>query len=244
MKKINTTTLLGFLAIILLASCGKNGPCVKGNGNTITETRDVSSFNKIDLDGSADIYITQDSVQSLSIEAEENILKIFETEVSGGTLNIGFEKNRCVWKHEPIKVYITVPDLKKISIDGSGDIYGDGHFDLANMDFDIDGSGNITFNDLYAYDIGVRISGSGDVTFGGEGTTEYLDINIDGSGKVKAFGLPVNHVSIDIDGSGDCKVHAIQTLNVKISGSGDVYYIGYPQISTDIDGSGNIINSN
>lgn len=244
MKKTNILSSLGFLAVILLSSCGKNGPCIKGDGNVITETRTVASFNKIELDGSSDIYITQDSVQSLVIEAEENILKILETEVSGSRLNIGFEKHRCVWKHEPIKVYITMPDLKGVSIDGSGDVYVQGHFDLGDVDLDIDGSGNIHMGDVSASSIGMSISGSGDATFSGPTTVEYFDISIDGSGKVKAFGLPANHVTVDIDGSGDCKVQALQTLNVKISGSGDVYYIGNPQINIDIDGSGDVINSN
>lgn len=243
MKKINIVLSLGFLAVILLSSCGKNGLCVRGSGPEVSENRLLASFNKVTLDVSADIYLMQDSVQSVSIKAQKNILDILETEVSNGRLTIDFDRH-CVKNHEPIKIYITVPDIRAIDIDGSGDIIGMGPIVVNELNFDIDGSGSIQIPSVTANSIGINISGSGDATFGSESTVEYFDINIDGSGDIKAFGLPANHVSIDIDGSGDARVHALQTLNVKISGSGNVYYIGYPDITTNISGSGDIISSN
>lgn len=243
MKKINIALSLGFVAITLLSSCGKNGLCVRGSGPVVSETRSLPSFSKITLDVSADIYLTQDSVQSVTIKAQENILDILDTKVSGGRLEIDFDRN-CVKNHDQINIYVTVPNISEIDIKGSGDVIGLGPISVNTLNFDINGSGSIQMPAITANSIGIDISGSGDATFAGDSTVNFLDININGSGDIKAFGLPVNHVKVDIDGSGDARVHALQTLDVNISGSGNVYYLGYPQVTSHISGSGDIISSN
>lgn len=230
-------------ALITLSSCGKDGLCIKGSGPVQTETRELSAFNKITLDGSADIYLRQDSVQSVVIEAQGNILDVLETTVSGNRLNIDFE-NHCIKNHEPIKIYIAVTDLAEVKIEGSGNIYGSGVINVDALKFDIDGSGDIELENLQANELTTRISGSGDATYHGTGTLQHHSIDISGSGKIKAFELPTNSVDVDINGSGECRVHAVQQLNVTISGSGDVYYSGWPSITSNISGSGNIINAN
>ncbi len=243
MKKLNIALSLGFVAVVLLSSCGKNGLCVRGSGPVVSETRSLASFNKITLDVSADIYLTQDSVQSVIIKAQENILDILETEVVNGRLKIDFDRN-CVKNHDQINIYITVADIREVDIQGSGDVIALSPISTSDLSFEIDGSGSIQVPHVTANSIGIDISGSGDASFAGDSTVNYLDIDINGSGDIKAFGLPVNHVKVDIDGSGDARVHALQSLDIYISGSGNVYYMGYPQITTHISGSGDIINAN
>lgn len=242
MKKNNIILVLSIAVAVFASGCRKGGLCVRGAGPVVSETRSLASFDKITLDGSADIYIAQDSVQSVTVQAQDNILDILETEVYNGHLKIGFDRN-CVKNHEPVKVYLTVPNIWEVRVEGSGNIIGLGSINMSDLRFEIEGSGNIQFPLISANSLGVHISGSGDVNFAGEGAS-YLDIDINGSGNVRAYDLPVNNVAIDVDGSGDSRVHAIDNLDVRISGSGNVYYLGYPQITSHISGSGDIISAN
>lgn len=243
MKKSTLVFTAIITALLSLNSCSENGLCIKGSGPTVSETRQIGSFTRITLEGSADIYLRQDSVQSVVVEAQQNILNVLETKVSGNHLCVGFDKH-CVKNNEPVKVYISVPDISEVKIEGSGNIYGSGAIAVDALTFIIEGSGDIEMESLQAGELNTIISGSGDATYHGTASVQKHNIDINGSGKIKAFELPVNNVDIDIDGSGECKVHALQSLKVNISGSGDVYYTGTPSISSNISGSGNIINAN
>ena len=67
-----------FLALsFLMYGCD----CIEGEGELINEKRDVSGFDMIKLDMSARIILTQDSVFSMMIEAQQNILDILTTDV-------------------------------------------------------------------------------------------------------------------------------------------------------------------
>jgi len=237
--------ITGFTGILFLAlftsGCRKDHwPFnLHGEGPVVTETRVVSNFEGIRLKINADIHISKDSVQELSISAQQNIIDNIETYVTGNLLTIDFDRN--VKHHLPIDVYIKIPMLNKIQIDGSGNVSTTGDFSESNVDLEINGSGNINGN-FFASSISSQISGSGDISLTGTATNHYAQI--DGSGNIYSFGLITDHTDIDISGSGNSEVFANQTLDVKISGSGDVYYKGHPTVTVNISGSGSVINKN
>ena len=81
------------------------------------ETRDVSAFTKIESGGSADITVTIGEKQSLTIEADDNILPLIETKVNGDKLTIGSHDSYS--PKTDIKITITVPALDSASVHGS-----------------------------------------------------------------------------------------------------------------------------
>ncbi len=73
------------LALLLVSSgCST----VSGSGNVVTETRQVSGFNRIDLAGSGEVTIQQGDAESLTIEADDNVLPRLTSEVSNSTLKL------------------------------------------------------------------------------------------------------------------------------------------------------------
>ena len=62
-------------------------------------------------------------MQSIRIDAQQNILDNIETFVNNEVLTIKFDKN--VGRHEEIYVYLTIANLKQLGISGSGDISSD-----------------------------------------------------------------------------------------------------------------------
>jgi len=66
---------------------------VTGSGKVITESRSVSNFKNITFSGMGEMLITQDETESLTIEAEDNIVALIKTEVKDDTLTIGFSQN-------------------------------------------------------------------------------------------------------------------------------------------------------
>lgn len=231
------------LAVLILSSCyKKGGPWgIRGKGETITEVRDVKGFSKIDLPVDANVYFVEDSVYSVKVTAQENIVKIVQTKVKGSELEIDFLRN--VWDHEEIKIEIHAPKLTGLSLSGSGEVKVENTLHSPLLDIDVSGSGDVSIAGLEASKLFLKVSGSSDISID-SGNINNEDIAISGSGNVDALGLKTVYSNVKISGSGDVKVNVSDYLDVHISGSGDVSYKGNPDIDTEISGSGKLINLN
>ena len=238
---MNTITK-SFLALFLtasLASCYKDFQHrVVGNGNVITETRTLPSFEKVNSSGSFEIEIINDpSVSKVEVEAESNIIPVLETEVRGNELEIQFERNTSVRTHKRVKVKVFTGSLSGLSLSGSGTMNA-AAFTGNSFESNVSGSGNISFH-FTGTQASYDISGSGKITGAGKVTSQ--DIKVSGSGDIEALDLETENTAIDISGSGTAKVFATKTLKAEISGSGNITYKGNPFITSSISGSGKLI---
>ncbi len=192
------------------------GPGVRGSGVSTTVERSVGQLSRIRVDGSTDVDVTIGPERSVRVTADDNLVNFIRTDVHGGELAIGRDRN--IRPRVETLVRIAVPDLESIEIHGSGDARVRG---LNERDFEgsIDGSGSLDLR----------------------GETGSLKISVHGSGDVDAGDLHASDVDVSIIGSGDVRVYASNALDVSIQGSGDVAYSGNPgNVSENIQGSGSI----
>src|ERR1043166_7615487 len=81
--------IISLLATVTLVSCGEVfGHRIRGNGIIKTETRTSGEFTSVNVSGAIDLYIKQDAVNSIKVEADENLLQYVEVHNDGGTLQI------------------------------------------------------------------------------------------------------------------------------------------------------------
>jgi len=213
---------------------------VKGSGVVVSETRDVSGFNAITLNGVGRLDIIQGSSESLEIEAEDNILEALSSEVQAGTLTLGYQESFWVTSIIPTKeiVYtLTVTDLTELTINGAGDV------DIESLQTDtlamtINGAGQVEIDDLTAETLSVQISGTATIELAGQVSSQT--INIDGAGNYQAGDLQSSTASVKVQGLGNARVWAFETLTITINGSGAVSYYGSPELSQEISGLGDI----
>jgi hypothetical protein len=213
--------------------------CLDGKGAVEKEHRSVRDFTGIELKIRGTVYVQQGNITKLEVESQENLLSHIKTRVSGNNLII--HNDRCFESGQDVKFYITVPDLKKVTVNGSGKVVNTGRLEADNLDLTVSGSGDI-YLEVDASDIKSRVSGSGSILL--KGQAENHEILISGSGKVDAFGLPAADTEASITGSGKASVLVEDELKVSISGSGQVRYKGNPSIEKHISGSGRVINAN
>ncbi|MFH1863229.1 MAG: head GIN domain-containing protein [bacterium] len=230
-------------------------------GETTTETRAVKNFNRVTFACTGELFITQGNEESLSIEADSEILSLISTEVRNGALIIQMKKK--LWKpilkgSKSTRFNLKIKEIEALNLSGSGEVHAEelrsGNLELeisgsgdiviekltANeLDASIYGSGDFTLNRIQAEEVEVIITGSGDAKLVGE--VQRLDVSITGSGDVSAANLSSRNVEVAINGSGDVMVRAAENLEVEIYGSGDVSYYGNPKISRSISGSGDLI---
>ncbi|TSJ44877.1 head GIN domain-containing protein [Fluviicola chungangensis] len=230
-------------AILLLAmsftSCKKNlFNSIKGKGETVTETRNLSGFNKISLSIDGDVNYVQDTVYFVEISAQQNVLDVITTQVSAGELKI--DSRRWIRKHNGITILVHSPDLRAMDLSGSGNIAS--FFDIVTtgLELNVSGSGNITLAAVHTDELEVNISGSGNIAVSG-GTVTGQKATISGSGNITMDDLKATDSDAKISGSGNISLWAVNQLKASISGSGDIRYKGNPVINTSISGSGSLI---
>jgi hypothetical protein len=205
------------------------------------EIRQVGDFTSLTLAGSPNVVLRQGSPQKVEVEGDPEDLKHLETTVTNGRLRIGSKPaNGNSWYRNrgSIKVYVTMPTIKGLTVSGSGNIKATEAVKADDLNLSVSGSGGIELVSLTADKINSAVSGSGNIDISGVAPTQ--DISVSGSGNVKANKLRSEACHVAISGSGNCRLMATKSLDASIVGSGDVYVMGSPKISSSVVGSGRI----
>lgn len=240
MKKLKLGLLVVF-AVVSVTSCKKGGVfCYKGNGNIVTEVRNVTGFTEVSLGLAADVIYTQSDDYFVSIEASDNLMEFIETDVQGSELEIDFKKNKCYNSKEPITITISSPNINALAISGSGSITSKNKLTTNTLKVSISGSGDMELDSLDLNQFNASISGSGELTAASVEDVDNQDISISGSGSINFLNMPTLNSDISVSGSGNCDVNVLNTLKVDISGSGNVRYKGNPAVTSNTSGSGSI----
>ncbi|MCL5985535.1 MAG: DUF2807 domain-containing protein [Actinobacteria bacterium] len=239
-KVVKLILVIGLVGVVLLtsASCVFLPRVLRGSGNVITEERDVKDFNKAALTGVGNLIIEQGDGESLTIEAEDNILPKIVTRVKNGELSIGFVGGPTPLPTEDIKFYLKVKDLSRIALSGTG-VITSSKFETDNLEFDLSGAGEVNFK-VSVDTIKTIVSGFGTIILAGD--TGKQEVRVSGAGSYLAKDLVSKECDITISGAGSATVNVSEKLNVVISGAGSVNYIGNPEINQKITGPGSIKN--
>jgi len=217
--KILQLLFIAVIALFTLTSCmwKISFDSITGSGNMITQERDITNFDKIEINSYGRLIIKQESKESLKIEGEENILSKLDTEVINNKLTIKFKKSLNIIPTKELIYYLSVKDLTSLVSNGTVSISGE---------------------DLTLKNISIKLNGAEKVTM--LGTVEKQKIEINGAGYYDAQGFESKDCTIILNGAGGAAVKVSGTLNASISGAGSIKYIGNPEITQKINGIGKI----
>jgi hypothetical protein len=239
--------LPGLFALLLatgISSCSKTGAgCFSGTGSITTETRPVEDFDTIIANQNVDIILTQDSVNTLEVEAGSNLLAGITTEVVNRQLTIG-NTNKCNWVRSydtPLNVYVHAKNLRKIYYLSAGNITSTNTISVPTLMIDIWGgcgvislSVNIGQGQFYEH------LGTADLTV--QGKAGSISVSSGEFGLVQLKDLESDLTYVSNTGSNDCYVNAVKYLDASIGNIGNIYYTGKPDtILTHVSGTGQLI---
>lgn len=235
MKKLAILIIL--LAFTTNVKAQLSSKKIKGNGNVVTKTRNVSEYDQIAVAGSFDVKLVAGKEGKITIKAEDNLLEYLITEVEDGKLKIKWKKNFSIRTTKELLVTVPFENIEAVSLAGSGDVFTEDVIKTDDFRAALSGSGDIKLA-IKADHISSAISGSGDINL--SGSTNSLKLAIAGSGDMNAYELSANDAEVSIAGSGDIKVMVKDNLKARIAGSGDIHYKGNPKKDTKVSGSGSI----
>lgn len=214
----------------------------RGSGQIETVERDVTGFERIELEGSGRLEIVQGRTEGVSVTADDNLLEYITTEVEGDTLIISTVNRRngmllTIWPTEDPVFRVEVKDLTKISIAGSADTRVDA-LETPELEVDVSGSGSLDIRELDTDRFEFGVSGTGEATVAGR--ADEVRIDVSGSGDFDGTDLESERAEVSISGSGDAILWVSEDLEVDVSGSGSVDYYGSPSVDQQVSGSGSV----
>jgi hypothetical protein len=214
------------------------------------EIRKVVDFDQVVLRGSvccAEVYIEQGDAETLSIEAEADLIQRIETRVRDRRLVIRLRGSWLDKLGDLMSNDLTRPKMVfRLGVRGlkSLDVYGASYIHIPSLDTESlnilwRGAGSLAIDSLMAQNIEVEQSGAGSMQIAGQ--VERQRVKLSGVGRYDGSGLLTEHTEVQVTGSSFACVHASETLKAIVRGVGVVEYAGNPKVRTRVTGAGSVV---
>ncbi len=210
-----------------------------------TELRSVSGFDRVLLKDVGDVFITQGEVESLQVEAEEEMLPRIKTEVVEGRLVLSLKGD---WldrislglgqlSQGAIRYNLQVKQLVSLDVPGAGRVYA-ASLKSPNLAVRLSGVGSIELGGVDTGALAVELSGAGKIEL--QGSAESQEVHMSGAGSYQGLRMETKSGKLHVSGVGNALVNVKDELDVHMSGLGSVQYQGEPRLQTNISGLGRL----
>ena len=232
-----------------------------------TRTYNLTGFQHIVLNCPAEVHLQQDEQFSVSARTKyDGALELLKLETNDNTLSIDVEKKRWT-KFPEIDIYISMPKIGTLTLNGSGDIETKGTISGSDLNVTLNGTGDIEIDDLRltgtfmgtlngagelkfdrldARRLEVALRGSGDIEMNQVSVQEAAQFTVVGAGSTQIRAIHCDNFVLSVAGSGDFKLGSLNhqdKASMELTGSGDVAVKeinGGKTLATTLRGSGDI----
>jgi len=208
------------------------------------ETRPVSGFNRIEINGEANVTLVQGATENVTVDAPSSSLARVRTVVRGGVLVVDVVESRSVWQwfsgrsaSRVPRVTIRLRDIERIEAAGAVTVDADS-LKGNELRLDLAGACTLRIRDLQATSLRIDGAGATKIAIGGKVARQKIDLS--GAGSYQAEKLISDEAVVEVSGAGKAIVNASSALAVDISGAGKVEYLGDPKIKQSISGFGKV----
>lgn len=236
---MNRFLIIALCSLVIFSSCDFfHGKRVRGSGNIIMQSHNVSNFTGVSISGSMDLYLKQESSFSVKIETDDNLQHYIMITVENGVLRIRPQQNINLDATGKIKVFVSAPVFRSMEGTGACNIFSENMLSSSEaIDIDLTGASEARV-ELKSPNVSADLTGASSLSLKGEAK----EFSIDGSGSsnVRCFDFLTEETRIDMSGACDAEVFASVKLDVKASGASDVKYKGNAAVSQDVSGAGSV----
>jgi hypothetical protein len=241
-----------------ITSCLQFPFSINGTGPIVTQTFDLDPFDEIASETVIDIEVVQGNSQQVTAEGNENMMNFIKLKVVNHKLYVDLREGS--YNHFELKVYVTIPSVKEVELESTGNVYleeftnlesldlycrstgnidADGIFDIENkLKVESHSTGNISIN-TNCEEIEVEATSTGNVTIKGSCNNQTVELN--GTGNYNAFDLYSEECTVVNKGIGDARVYVSDILHATIKSIGSIYYKGDPKVYVQDSSIGNLI---
>jgi hypothetical protein len=237
MKKNVTLGLVMLIAMTFTSSCYFEFPSrISGDGNVVSEIRDLNNFSSISISGGLEGFITMGEKFSVEVIADENLQEIIQTEVRGKKLVIRASRN--IRRADSKEVHISLPVLSGIDVSSAARMQSENFFDVDELRADVSSAGRLKLI-INSRELDINVSSAGDATL--EGRTENLKATVSSAGDLDASDLEAVNAKVNVSSAGKASLMVSGELDANASSAGSISYKGNPiEKSTITSSAGSI----
>jgi len=212
---MNRISISVIAAIAIVAGCSRPG--IHGDGLITTEDRPISAFSKLVVTGGYEI-IWSSGKPALTISADQNLLPLVETVISGNALRIDSKEELAPTKG--IKIILSSPALEDVQLTGA-----------------------VSFkaSQISGQDLKLEATGASEISI--EGSVTNLEADLTGASKLSATSLETQAATLSLIGASEADVTVTDRLKASVTGASSITYAGNPKsVEKNVVGAGSIQN--
>ncbi len=220
-------TIAAFLTFFVIFSCTANSQ--KSNQQT-SQTRQVNGYTAIDAGHGVTVSITMGNAESVTVEADEDVIDRIFTKVDDGVLKIGVNGFKRTGK---VKVTVTAVKLNSIKAGSGCSVYTTNLIESDELKL-ASSSGASLKAAAQARVISCKVSSGASARL--KGVAKEFDAEASSGASVDAIELIAAGVKAGASSGGTVKVYAESLLYAEASSGGSVSYKGSP-VNKDFNSS-------
>ncbi|MCF7841909.1 MAG: DUF2807 domain-containing protein [Lentisphaeria bacterium] len=233
-KKFDFTIVI--MMVLVLSHCTFLGIPVDGSGSMVTTQRQVTPFTEIEASGKLDMELVADSLCTISIEAQENLVPYIRTEVKNHRLIIS--TTAPLRSTSPVRVMVTLPAIARLEVSQFGKISATGPLPAEEFTAVIRKSGTIAM-ELSTKTARLFLTDTEIVRI--KGTTHTVEATLYGRAILDSRALTATVGRAHVYGPSQCSIFASKVLFANVDGPGEIIYYGQPEeLNRQVNGPGQI----
>ncbi len=185
---------------------------IEGSGNVITKNFSIQSFDQLEVSGVFSVQLSQGGKEEVKIEADDNLMELFEVKNDGSRLLVNMKKDVNIQGSKKMKLYVTFKNLKSMDLKTVGNVESAGSLSFTNLEIANKSVGDVDLK-LTAKSVTIENKSVGNVKL--EGKADNAVIKNKSVGSIEAAGFAVQTMDIDNNGIGSAEVNAAKELKVK-----------------------------
>jgi len=239
MKKFiqKASLLIIGLTFLLMGNANAQFWGEKGNGNVQKQDREIGSFSAISASSGLDVYVIQGDKESVTVETDENLLKLIVTEVRGNELVL--KTKETIRNATKMNVFVTLVEITEIDISSGCDFETRSLIQAKKLDIDVS-SGADAELELKAEELSCSVSSGADADL--IGNADFFYGKASSGSDLNAKQLIAKNCKAKASSGGDVTVYAEEAIEAHASSGGDVNYYGNPAKVNVSSSSGGDVN--
>lgn len=172
------------------------------NAKTVTETRSIKAFEKIEASSAVNIKYVQGTPVSFKITGEEKDVANTRISQTGNKLKIWRtdKEQKNFGKNRTVTVTVTTPVIRDIDLSGACSFSAKSLSYSGDIDIEASGASQIDIANLNAQEVDIECSGASSIAVA-KSSTKEIDLSLSGASKATISG---NTGYLDLQGSGAC----------------------------------------
>ncbi len=177
----------------------------------------TGEFYGIEAQGAFDLILTQSNVQSVQVNAPEDIMDKIHVQVEDNILKISTDK---IYTKKNIKVYVVNPSFLKIKGEGACKISASNPITTDKLELDLYGASKIEMDSIQADLIDFELYGAGAAEI--KGIARRLNAKVEGVSKFDADELSLKVADIQVNGASDVDLSVTDSIWIEANGASKV----------------------